>query len=219
MMRLLKYLGGLAAAAMIAGHAQAANYDLTLTGDISDFSNYQIPFNGLVFNEYSIPLSGLDSTDAITVSQGDTIDASVSLNTAYTIPASQVYTFFELDLGSASFPAENTGVNGTLSFYDAGNLVATFNSSSTTSNQLSFVAAANPPYNVPITFDSFNTTFTINSLATPATLESASATYGLVSAAPEPTTWTLMLLGLGGVGTALRTQRRREGLRSAMASS
>ena len=30
-----------------------------------------------------------------------------------------------------------------------------------------------------------------------------------VSAAPEPASWALMLLGVGGVGAALRTRRRK----------
>ena len=36
--------------------------------------------------------------------------------------------------------------------------------------------------------------------------------HGVAATVPEPATWTMMLLGFGGLGAALRRQRRKERL-------
>jgi hypothetical protein len=207
--RTMKYLGLAAVAALIAGQAQATTFDVSLTGQVSNFSEAQFNFDGLHFDQFSLPLSGLDGTDAITVSQGDMINATVTLDMPYTIPASMVRTDFLLFLTGSSFPSENTGVNGTFSFFDGGAPGPTFGYGSTTSNQLSSFAAIFPPNNTPITFDSFTDDFTINSLPTSATLDGSSLTYDLVSNVPEPGAWAMMLVGFGGLGMAMRSRRRQ----------
>jgi len=88
--------------------------------------------------------------------------------------------------------------------------VASFSYSSTTSNQLASYAANFPPANTGFTFDSFTNVATINTLATPATVDGSYFFYDLVSsAAPEPAAWMVMILGIGGVGAAAREQRRK----------
>ncbi len=216
-----KILWATAAVAMILGlgaaSAQAATYDLTLSGDVGGFSESEFDFSGLHFHNFSVGLSGLNADNAITVAQGDQIHATVNFNGEYTIPVSQVRTDILHYLFGSSFPDENTGVNGTFNFYDGATLVNTFGYSSTTSGQMSSFAAVFPPSNGAFTFDSFTNNFTISSLGTPATLDASSFTYSLVSDAstpapiPEPAAWALMLAGFGGIGAVLRLARRNGG--------
>jgi hypothetical protein len=205
--RMMKYLAAGAVAALIGGSAQAASFDVALKGQVANFTNFQIPFNGMLFNEFSLNLTGLDSTDAITVSQGDTINATVTLDSAYTIPTSQIRTDLLLFLSGSAFPAENTGVNGTFNFYNAGMLVNSFSYDSTTSGQLASFAAVFAPNNGAFTFDSFTNDFTINTLMTSATLDGSNFTYALVSHIPEPASWAIMLMGFAGLGATLRARR------------
>ena len=204
---------GLAAAlatVMLAGQAQAASFDLNLSGSTSGFSESQSDFAGLHFDAFDQPLSGLDGTNAITISQGDLINATVTLDGPYTIPASQVRTDLLLYLFGSTFPVEDTAVSGTMTFFNGGATVGVFNFSSSTSSQLASFAALFPPENGAITFDSFRDNLTVDSLATPATLDGATFRYDLVStAAPEPQSWALMMVGVGGMGAALRTRRRK----------
>jgi hypothetical protein len=198
------------AAVMLVGQAQAATFDLSLSGTTAGFSETPFDFGGTHFDSFFLPLTGLDATNAITVSQGDVINATVTLDGSYTVPASQIRTDLLLYLFGSSFPAENTGVDGTMTFFNGGAVVASFGFSSTTSSQLSAFAALFPPNNGAITFDSFTDNLTITALATPAILDSAAFNYDLLSsAAPEPASWALMMLGVGGMGACLRTRRRK----------
>lgn len=203
----LKSLAALAALTIAASGAHAATYTVTQTGAIADFQASQFDFGGNHYNRFILPLSGLDSSNAFTVSQGDSIDATVTLDGAYTIPQSQLYTnILQIFTGSA-FPNENTGVDGTFTFFDGLTQVASFGYSSTTSGDLASYAANFPPNNGAFTFDSFTNDLVINTLATPATVDGGYFFYDLVShAVPEPATWAMMLVGLGMVGGAMRSR-------------
>jgi hypothetical protein len=184
---------------VLGGHAQATSYSLSLTGQVADFSGPG--FCGALCQNFYLPLSGLDSTNPITVQQGDTVDVTVTLDRAYTIPTSTDHANILLFLTGSSFPAENTGVDGTYIFSDAGSTVLSLPYGSTTSSQLSAYAVFWPPGNT-VTFDSFTVDVNINSLGTPATLDGASFDYQLVSQVPEPSTWAMLLLGFAGLGFA-----------------
>lgn len=204
-------LKALALAAVLAGanQAHANTFTISLSGDTSQFAEQMSNSGGLHFDDFSLTLSGLDSSNAITVSKGDTVDSTVNLNAIYTIPASAKDTYILHYLTSSTFPSENSGVDGTFTFFDLGVPVASFGYSSTTSSQLSSFAVLFPPNNGAIAFDSFTNDFSINTLATPATLDGSSFEYDLVSNAPEPAAWALMLVGFGLVGAL--TRRRAAG--------
>ena len=210
----VKSSGRLAAAllslAALAGatSSQATIFTVSLTGNVADFHESQVDSGGLHFDQFSLPLSGLSATSAFAVSQGDEILSTVTLDTAYTIPASQVRTDLVHYFTGSAFPAENTGVTGVFNFYNGGTLTNTFAYSSTTSSQLASFAAVFPPNNGAFTFDSFTNDVTITDLATPATIDGSQFTYSLVSnAVPEPATWALTISGFGLIGAALRRRR------------
>ena len=199
---LIRSLLAVSALALLGGHAQADTDTLSLNGYVTNFVTGG--YCGALCQDFYLPLSGLTSDDSVTVQQGDTVDVSVTLDNPVTLPTSTDHTNILLYLTGSSFPSENTGVNGTFTFYSGGldgAAVETFDYSSTTSNQLSSYATYWPPGNT-FTFDSFTDDFTINTLGTPATLDGSAFDYQLVSQAPEPSTWAMLMLGFAGLGFA-----------------
>ena len=208
----IKLLTASAVLVLTCRSANAANFNLSLTGDVSNFNEYQFDSGNRHYDSFDLGLSGLDSTNAITVSQGDTVHASVALDSAYTIPMSPDHTDFLLYLEGSNFPAENTGNFGTFNFYNGAALVRSFTFGSTTSDQLSSYAAFYGANNTAFTFDSFTDDFTIDTLAQPATLDSSFLSYSVVSqtagAVPEPATWAMMVGGFAVIGGSLRARRK-----------
>ena len=189
-----------------AGAATAATYTIDVNGQVANFQESQFTFNNNHYDEFYLPLSGYTP---VTVAQGDMINSTVTLDQSYTVPASLLHTDFLQYFFGQNFPNENTGVDGTFTLYNQGAVVATYGYSSTTSSALASYAALFPPLNGAVTFDLFTNDFTINTLATPATISSSAFEYALVSpGVPEPATWGLMLIGLGLAGGGLRRRGR-----------
>ncbi len=94
-----------------------------------------------------------------------------------------------------------------MTFSDAGAPVGTYSFDSSSSDQLSSYAVLFPPNNQPFTFDSLSDSFTVTTLDSPVDITSAAFDYQLVSTAPEPSVWALMMIGFGGLGLMLRRAR------------
>jgi hypothetical protein len=213
-----KHLMKLAMAASVlalgVGHARAATtYDLNFTAVAADGSTANFYGGTSYYNQYSVTLSPLDPSQAFTVEQGDTINATVTFDGPFTIPASVTRTNFAFFLEGDAFPNENTGVDSDITIYNGSNIVLEQSGSTTTSGFLASTTDIYPPNNGPITFDSFTTSFTISDLATPASVYRGVFDYTLVqdnavAVAPEPAAWALMLLGFGGLGAVIRTRRK-----------
>src|SRR5580658_6623618 len=137
-------LMGLAATAAAAA-SQAATYSVSLSGDPSQFTEAQFPFDGLSFDQFTLPLTGFGTP--FTVMQGDEIDSTVTLTAAYTIPTAPVRTDLLQYLTGTTFPSEDTGVTGTFTFLDGVTPVGVFNYDSTTSGALSSFAVNFSPAN------------------------------------------------------------------------
>ena len=194
-----------AVCAFQAAAAHATVFDENLSGNVADFQTST--FDGV--QDFYLPLSGLTSID---VAQGDEIDSTITLDQAYTLGTDTGHTNILEYLTGSAFPSEDTGVSYTFTFYDTGSVVNTFSGTSTTSDALSSYAAVFPPFNGAFTFDTVTVSTTVTDLAQGATLDGAALDLQLVpavSAAPEPASWALMMLGVGSVGVALRTRRRK----------
>ena len=178
------------------GQAQA---DIALSGDVSN-----VVYNS---SDGTLQLSG----PSITVSPGEEVVATITLNQNFTIPASAStpgsYTWFSLLIQNPSNPTGNTGTTQTISFFNNGSPVASGSAGTTTSDQLNPAVVFFFPNNGAITFNSFTTDFTVTARyaqdnVTPLstdTFTSAQMYYSLNNA-PVPIPGTAWLLGSGLVG-------------------
>jgi hypothetical protein len=192
----------LAAIPLFASGASANTYNLSLSGIVANGSYDSFTSGSTHYDQWYLSLTGLDSTNQISVVNGDTIDATLTLDQPFTIPASQISTTVLLFIGGSSFPSVDTGTSGSTTFYYGGAPVAAGSAGTGTHGTLANSVVFFPPNNTAITFDSVQSDFTITNLSQSAVLNNSELVYSLTSNVPEPSTWALMLLGFAGLGFA-----------------
>ena len=108
-------LKALALAAVLAGASQAhaADFTLSLTGMTADFAESPSTSGGVFYDNFYLPLQGLDASNAITVSLGDTIESTVTLDSHLHDPRlAKAHGLPAVLRPGRRFPSENTGVTG-----------------------------------------------------------------------------------------------------------
>jgi hypothetical protein len=197
------------------GRAQADTYTLSLTGNTNAATTSSFVGGGTQYDNWSLALSFPANYTPITVSVGDMIDATITLDQSVTIPQSVSSTAFILFLGSTDPADAATGVSGSTQFFDNGIPGPSRGAGTGTSGTLANSVVFSPPDNTSFTFDTVYSDFTITlptstSPGYSVTLDNASIYYQLASPAvtpvAEPSIALLLGTGLAGVVGAVRRE-------------
>lgn len=194
-----RLLAGVALSALFfASGANAADYVLDLSGDMANFTPGSFLFEGAFYETGVLELTGFAP---FMLADGDTITANVTVTGgAFSLPVRDAM-FFGLnfsDIPGGAQPETATST-GTFSFGGGPDIGAGCG------NCTSLIAFQS---NAPLSFTGL-AAFGSFSLGEPYAINSISISYQVNdSAAPEPATWALMLIGFGGAGTILRRRRR-----------
>ncbi|HET6970521.1 MAG TPA: PEP-CTERM sorting domain-containing protein [Phenylobacterium sp.] len=191
---------------LAAPSAYAANYVLDLSGSASDVTTDSFMFGGVTYQTGLLQLSGFTP---FTLQDGDTVDVTVDITSGPLLPfvvPTRDQMFFGLnfsDLLGGSEPLDATA-DGTMSF-DGGPPVGVG-----CGNCTSLIHGQN---NAPLSFSHLVATGAF-ALGADYEVNSISISYqvnGDDTAVPEPASWALMTLGVGGVGWVLRRRRGQDG--------
>lgn len=180
--------------------AQAANYVLTLTGDMSSFTSSSFLSGTTFFETGLLELSGFAP---FTLQDGDTIEATVDITGGpFTVPTRDQM-FFGLNFDNILTGAQPTDAQSTglISFDGAPSLGAGCG------NCISLIYGQNGS---PLSFVNLvaSGSFTLGS---DYDVDHITVSYQVnndPTAVPEPATWGLMIAGFGGAGAMLRHRRR-----------
>jgi hypothetical protein len=201
----------LAAAAVLAvSPAHAASHILNLTGTVgnSSFGNFTI--GSSEFFTWTLNLDGLQ---AFEINQGDDVQVSVTLDQLFTVPSSgETFVGFNLFQDNGSVNPSNASNNGSWTFLNSMGPTGLANDTvgSNCGNCLSNIVflGAQSSFN----FDGITANFTIDTLDdVDFLINGASLSYQLrntIPTVPEPSTWAMMLLGFGAVGSAIRRRTK-----------
>ena len=199
--------------ALLVGTSAHASTDVfNLNGSVAGFS-YSPSTDG---EQGSISLSGLSPT---VVSQGDALSISLALDGPLTVPAGTNFSYIGIDFSGTGFDGSPVVLSDNFTITNGGVTTATYTGGTTgTSDQLATEAVF---FNQAVTFDGLTDGAQVLTLSSPVTVTGATLVVGsfnnAVAAAPEPSTWALMLIGVGGLGAVLRASRRHLATSSAIA--
>lgn len=201
------------AAAVAAASAPAWSVtSLSFNGTLSNASSQQLVTPIVQFDFWSL---GLDAFPSFQITQGEQIEATVTLDGLYTLPASATTRFIRLFLSGPDLgPLNPVATSGGIELFNgpASVLVVT-PQICLTSTSLAACVSLTPPSYAPaaLTFDKAVFSFTIDTLngPTPVTVESALFDTVVTTPVPEASTWALLSAGLVLMGGVVRRRRSR----------
>ena len=204
-MRLLAFTAALA----LAAPAAATTHVLNLTGTVSNTTFNTFTFNGSTYHTGNLVL---DPFTPFTLEQGDEIQAAITLNGAFFVPASgeQLFGINFNDANGEGPPGPNGSANnfGTVTFSLNGGPTARTGGDTTfgaCSNCLTAITGAIP--GAAFSFDGLGLDETVTGLASPFDVGQVTISYqlrDLAGGVPEPASWALIIGGMGFVGFAGR---------------
>lgn len=209
-MRFLTKASVLAIALVLPGVASAATFTLNLTGIVSNGTFNDFDIGTSHFRTFNLALS---SFDPILLTQGDVINATITLDRVFTVPASGEQfvglNFFQGNFGSPPDP-DTTNNSGTTTYFNSTGPTGRVSDTALSGcgNCLSAITFQAP--GGAFSFDSLHISQTITGLAAPFTIDNASLSYqlrDLAATVPEPGSWAMMISGFGLLGGALRRRR------------
>lgn len=209
-------------AALQAAPAAATVHIITATANPVNATTGTFTIGTSVFNVGNLVF---DPFDEFTVEEGDTIELTLTLAGAFTVPGSMeqlfAINFFRADgvdpLITATGPETTVSGSSIYSYSMGPTGLSSDTQGGACGNCLSAINGQIP--GGPFTFDGIKLTQTIDKLGAPYTVDRASFSYQLrdvAGAIPEPATWAMMIMGFGLIGGALR-QRKAATVRYAVA--
>jgi hypothetical protein len=203
---------------IIAAEAHATIYVLNLNGAVGSTVYGSFTSGGKAYQTANLDL-GFGSYAPITLMNGDELQVTIGLDSQFTIPGinSNGYEFIGInfrDSGGADpavlpSPPNPEVSTGTMTF--SGGVAAPSGPVSTNcGNCTTDLYGAGGPM-ASFTFNNLSGDITIQSLATPYTINDVTLSYQISNAVPEPAAWTLMLIGFGGLGVTMRRRRMASG--------
>ena len=196
------------AAPLAAAPAAAMTFTLNLSGVVANTTVNNFSFGGYDFQSGSLELTGFDP---FTLDAGDSIDATVTLDGAFVVPASVATPYAQFVGFNLNGPIDPTFASMTGSLTLVGLVGDPPNPLSSGCGNCTALIGGRPFGNF-FSFTGLIATGTVDTLDAPRLINSISIGYqvnpGLTPpAVPEPATWALLLGGFGLTGVAARRRR------------
>jgi hypothetical protein len=190
---------------------QASTNNFNLLGNVGDATTSSNVSGSYRYDQWSLPLYPMPS---YTARAGDRINATITLDHSYTIPATVPGTLlvFGLYLYGSSYPPIQVSTSTTVSLFNQGASVFSSDNPGAAGGSGALDAAITifPPNNAPITFDQVIIHSDITYLDGPGgtilNLRNAQLTSTLIVPIPEPCCFGFLATGLTGL--ALAEKRR-----------
>ena len=208
----MRFLALAAAALTVAAPAAATVHTISLTGTIAGTTTNNFTVGT---NTYHTGNLVLDPFTPFTLEVGDQILATITLDSAFFVPASgeQLFGINFFDANGESPIGEDGSTNnfGTVVFSLNGGATARTGGDITEgacSNCLTAITGAIP--GAAFSFDGLNLDETVTGLTSPFDVGQVTISYqlrDLAGALPEPASWAMVIGGMGFVGFARRRQR------------